>query len=83
MFLVCILNVDSGFGMKVIAMKILEKIINLYLGRWISFSSNILKYIKDLFSDYNFSIRILTDNEIQYDQIIMNTSKLSNYLNFN
>lgn len=42
-----------------------------------------LKYIKDLFSDYNFSIRILTDIEIQYDQIIMNTSKLSNYLNFN
>lgn len=40
-----------------------------------------LKYI--LFSDYNFSIRILTDIEIQYDQIIMNTSKLSNYLNFN
>lgn len=82
MFFVCILNVDSDFGMKVIAMKILEKIINLYLGRWISFSSNILKYIKDLFSDYNFSICILMDIKIRYDQIIMNTSKLSNYLNF-
>lgn len=43
----CILNVDSGFGMKVIAMKILEKIINLYLYMNSVFIEH-LKCIKDL-----------------------------------